>query len=372
MTPAAPSADRSTRGPIRRAVAASLEALNAKSTVAEGLGFLRESRSIVRGLAHYRRTGITLPDAAQALVGLHCRTQGRSNELLHGLVRIARPARKLASAQGVLGDVCSERLKAIDRELRTQGFFVFPERLPEEVCAELERFALTTAGVPVPRASGGPDLVVYDPRRPAAELVKFREASLVGHPAIQRLAADASLIAVAQQYLDSAPVLDIVTMWWSTLRSSEASVEAAQLFHFDMDRIKWLKFFFYLTDVTPDRGPHCYVARSHRAGGQPRELLRRGYARIPDADIARHYPEDRVREITGPRGTIFAADTRAFHKGVPPRTGDRLLLELEWCDSLFGSPWERCPFPTDALPALRAAISRDPRMYRKYLPEASR
>ena len=45
-------------------------------------------------------------------------------------------------------------------------------------------------------------------------------------------------------------------------------------------------------------------------------------------------PEDMV-EIGGPRGTIFAEDTRGLHKGKHLLTGDRLLFQLEFSNSLF-------------------------------------
>ena len=46
--------------------------------------------------------------------------------------------------------------------------------------------------------------------------------------------------------------------------SKKADSEAAQMFHFDLDRIKWLKFFIYLTDVKINSGPHVYVSGTHK------------------------------------------------------------------------------------------------------------
>ena len=41
----------------------------------------------------------------------------------------------------------------------------------------------------------------------------------------------------------SAPVFDFIAMWWHT-QSNTPDKEAAQYFHFDMDRLRWIKFFF--------------------------------------------------------------------------------------------------------------------------------
>ena len=157
------------------------------------------------------------------------------------------------------------------------------------------------------------------------------------------MVADYSLLGVAQEYLRCAPIVDIVTMWWTTAVERTASVESAQQFHFDMDRIKWLKVFIYLTDVTPENGPHCFISGTHRRYSQPRELLKRGYNRILDEDVRKYFEPERFKEFTGPRGTIIFEDTRGFHKGKPAEKGDRLVMEIEYTDSLFGISPPRIP-----------------------------
>ncbi|HEX4461815.1 MAG TPA: hypothetical protein VIA18_27735, partial [Polyangia bacterium] len=58
--------------------------------------------------------------------------------------------------------------------------------------------------------------------------------------------------------------------------------------------------------------------------------------RLPDEAIARGYGADRMRELTGPRGTIIAVDTSGFHKGKPLVAGHRLMFQLEFTNSFFG------------------------------------
>jgi hypothetical protein len=126
-------------------------------------------------------------------------------------------------------------------------------------------------------------------------------------------------------------------MWWSTAYQKEASEEAAQLFHFDLDRIKWLKVFFYINDVTPENGPHCYIEGSHKVNAKPVDILNRGYVRIPDADLAPHYKPEAFKTVCGEAGSMFIGDTKCWHKGTPLKKGHRLVLELEYASSLFGA-----------------------------------
>ena len=322
---------------------------------------------LVRGAAAYAKTGATPPRAYDSLIRMHCRTAGGSNDFLHGLVRTLRPPLPLPSAHGLLGDLSEEQVRAVAQQIETSGYYVFPTRLPEDVCRRLETFAQATEAMPFPRKDDRPKLLKYDRQHPIAETYHFEEQTILESPDMQAIIADLSLLAVAQAYLRSQPVLDIVSMVWSTTFSKSASHEAAQLYHFDMDRIKWLKFFIYLTDVTPENGPHCFVAGSHKKNGQPRQLLKRGYARIPDEDVRPHYPADAFLEFTGPRGTIIAEDTRGYHKGKPLQAGDRLILDLEFSDSLFGKDYIKTHIKSPHLAPLAERIQAYPRTYSKFI-----
>jgi hypothetical protein len=174
--------------------------------------------------------------------------------------------------------------------------------------------------------------------------------------------ADLSLLAVAQDYLRAAPVLDIVTMWWHTALRDAPDARAAQLYHFDMDRPRWLKFFIYLTDVGPENGPHCFIRGSHRTGGIADPLRAHGYARLTDDDVARHYPPGDHVCFTAPRGTIIAEDTRGLHKGQHVTSGDRLILQLEFTNTLFGGRYTRTPLAPTA-PALVERVRANARLY---------
>lgn len=336
------------------------------SAIAER-SFLFHAARVVRGLLAERRTGVTPPAAYQSLIHLYCRTGGWSNDLLHAFLRRANPPVQLPPATGVLGHFTPSEIAAAAADVRRDGYYVFPRLLTADVCDRLSEFAITSEASPSPPPHSGPARAVFDPCRPLAPLYRFREKDLVPHPDVQRLMADPVFLALAQAYLGCGPILDIVTMWWSVPFGGTPSEDGAQLFHFDMDRVKWLKFFVYLTDVTADTGPHQFVAGSHRTGQTPQRLLRRGYARLSDADVRSAMPAAKVVTFTGPRGTVFAEDTRGLHKGVPPRFGNRLVFELEYCDSLFGTTLTPSPCQP-AVPELASAAGQFPHLFRKYLP----
>ena len=329
---------------------------------------VRASQSVQQGMATFKATGQTPEESYQSLITLHCLTGGRSNDSLHDALRKEFPPYDLPPVEGVLGALAHADAERAAGEVADKGYYVFPHRLSPDVCDRIEQFALSTPARLRPRREGLPETALYDRDHPQAETYMFAEGDSLASPDIQALAADLSLLAVAQAYLGSQPILDIVAFWWSTAYTQVASDEAAQLYHFDMDRIKWLKFFFYLTDVTPETGPHCYVAGSHKAGAGASELLSRGYVRIPDEDMQKHYPPEAFVEITGPRGTIVAVDTRGFHKGKPLTTGERLLLQLEYADSLFGTGYTQPTVKPEA--ALAERVRQYPRVYSKYQVEA--
>jgi len=179
---------------------------------------------------------------------------------------------------------------------------------------------------------------------------------------------DSGFYRVAHWFLRCDPILDVVAMWWSRPYHGKASSEAAQLYHFDMDRIKFIKFFFYLTDVTSRSGPHCYIRGSSKR--KPAAILRDG--RIPDEEIHRYYPAKDFVEICGERGSIIAADTRGWHRGKALTDGERLLLQLEFTNSMFGQNYPKIDFPKDASPSFLSFVREHPTMFQGIFTEFQR
>ena len=255
----------------------------------------------------------------------------------------------------------------VTQQLKTDGYYVFPNRLPESLCARLTEFALRNPSIimqdDVPTDFGGTAIPFAEERRaPRGVRYDFTMGDVVANQDVQTLLCDLSILSVAQAYLGSRPIADVLGLWWSTSANAVASKAAAQHFHYDLDRVKWLKFFIYLTDVDARAGPHTFVAGSHRTGGIPDRLLRQGYARLNEGEVRSCYSADRFVEFAAPRGTVIAEDTRGLHKGRRVESGDRLMLQLQFSNSLFGATYPPCKFNYVTQP-LRSALSRYPQIF---------
>jgi len=312
------------------------------------------------GLAYYLATGKTPSRAYIGMRRLTYLTDGRFNDAVHGILRRLRPPVALDRTTGVLGDMQGAHLDRVLRALDEDGFYVFEKRLPESDVDEIMDFALRTPGMP--RGENAvPEPVLFDANETRWPKLEYLPADQLTCAPLCRLVADRSVLALAQAFLRSSVVLDAPTMWWSTPGPGEASSVAAQLFHQDIDRLRFLNFNFLLTDCDTHNGPHVYVRKSAR--NKPPVLRREG--RISDEEIASHYP-NQIVEIGGARGTMFVTDNRAFHKGKHLQKGARLLFQMVLANSTFGQTIERVQVPADVDPALHDAIDRFPFTYSRF------
>ncbi len=288
---------------------------------------------------NYLDSGATTEEAYQELVQLYVATNGKFNEEYNAKLKKSNPPLPVAqSLKGVPGNFTNDDFKKVNATLNQNGYVHFDAKLSKELCDKLTQFALNTPSL-IPPTYKEP--VIYNPENPVAEIYKFNAQSLINNADIQQLITDPVLINFARNYFGCEPIFDFPAMWWSTAFKKEASSEAAQLFHFDLDRIKWLKVFFYINEVTLDNGPHCYIEGSHKVNAKPAEILNRGYVRVPDADLAPYYKPDAFKTVCGEAGSMFMGDTKCWHKGTPLKKGHRLVLEIEYTSSMFGANYPK-------------------------------
>jgi hypothetical protein len=236
-----------------------------------------------------------------------------------------------------LGTWSADEQAQVVAELRQEGLAILPRRLDEAWVQGLRQELL--AQPMSPTGTQGRPLAERDPGAPR---LLIDELAMIRLPRVRALIADPLLQALAGAYLGCAPVFDLLAgmLSFPVQASEQDHSQAAQRFHFDKDRIAFIKLFVYLTDVDEESGPHTFVPRSKL--GRPASLWRDG--RIPDAEIEAAWPGG-VRRVIGPRGTIFLADTSHFHKGEPPRSRERLVFQIEYAASLFGRHYP-LPFST--------------------------
>lgn len=153
-------------------------------------------------------------------------------------------------------------------------------------------------------------------------VANFYSSDLMQIPEIVRLANDPFLLNIASQFLGCKPTLSSINMWWSVPGKKNAA--AAQNFHRDIDDFKFIKVFFYLTDVDQESGPHVYV----RGSSQSKHYRKEG--RFSDEEIESLFGKENIIYFTEPKGSIFIVDTYGIHKGLLPNGKERLLLQFEY------------------------------------------
>ncbi|BAZ18058.1 hypothetical protein NIES4071_99400 [Calothrix sp. NIES-4071] len=222
-------------------------------------------------------------------------------------------------------------------ELKSKGV-VLNITLPEHLVQEILQFAEST----VCYANRKSELGFYYHQKEQAQ-AQSKKQFIVGSyfntasdcPAINKMQSDPILLEIATQYLEREPVHQGSLLWWSFPgeRTYQQLSSNGQLFHYDLDDYRFLKFFFYLTDVDEQSGPHICVRGSHKQKKLSHLILRK---RETDEDIIKYYGLESLVTICGKAGFGFVEDGFCFHKGVPPINKNRLILQLEFATTDYG------------------------------------
>ncbi|WP_422355563.1 phytanoyl-CoA dioxygenase family protein [Roseivirga pacifica] len=206
------------------------------------------------------------------------------------------------------------------RALQNQGFCEFGEVFNEKrINALIDSVKHLKCFDPFRQSLGA-----FDPSVPPAEshVGNYRRSDLVKVKPILDIANDPYFLNLASEFLGARPTISNVNMWWSY--SGHGVAEQAQNFHRDFDDIKFCKLFLYLTDVNTENGPHVYVKGSSNIS----KLLK--IRRYTDDQIAEAFGAENIIEFTRPKGSMFMVDTYGFHKGLLPKEGKRLIMQVQY------------------------------------------
>ena len=107
---------------------------------------------------------------------------------------------------------------------------------------------------------------------------------------------------------------------WNTNPFIKAS--GVTKFHRDRDGLKELKIFIYLTDTCENTGPHVYAVNSHKI----KFFKFIPQYRYEDKEVKYYY--ENLVTFCGKKGYCVAEDTTGLHKGTPPISNSRTILEL--------------------------------------------
>ncbi|MCX6210824.1 MAG: hypothetical protein NTZ59_15300 [Bacteroidetes bacterium] len=298
-------------------------------------------KSIANGLQQLNATGKTSEQSYYDMRELFVLTSGKSNDVVSS--KISQPKHQNIDWQnGVLNLKNKQDFDRAITGIRRDGYFVFDAKLSEDVVNKIVDFAKTTPCKyrKISENSTGTDYKIdvvngealFDETHIESPLYQFTMDKIIVSKEIQKLVFDTSLLAFAQEYLNTKPIVDLLAMWWSVPFAGKGKSEAAQMYHFDLDRLKFMKFFFYLTDVDGETGPHCYVRGSHK---KLHPTLQRD-GRFTDEEVEVAFGKENLMELGGKRGTIMAVDTRGLHKGKDLTKDKRLIFQIEFANSMFG------------------------------------
>lgn len=308
----------------------------------------REFRSVLDNLSvsrKFRRFFRAWVKKPQRLVGFEAQTVLRESFVRNGMSDLDWAHRRLqhmspfissnsALLYGGIGLSEQQVNTAVD-QLREHGFWVSPIQLSADwvksVLSSLETLDVEGKGCPS-------DVQIPREIRPTRATYWHKASDLEDVKLLCDLIRDPGVVEIIGRYLKCRPVFDFPAAWWSF--PSEADAASAQMFHFDLDRIRWLKVFVYLTDVEVVNGPHVYVRGSHQVVGD--RVKRDG--RFSDAEALEIFPELEFCELTGAAGTLFVEDTLGFHKGTPVISGHRCVFEYEYSIGHFGYPYPPSKF----------------------------
>ena len=315
---------------------------------------LRAARSFSRDEAAHPTTSSDLQYRMRAAMDLHPRM---GKYLSRRTVRANSPDMWAVAEPETSRFVDPAEIDNAVAGVRKDGFYVFSKVVDRSITDAIRTFA---EQVPCVARGAGAPAAPYPRTSPTVGRYDILEEPALACPEVQEFATDPGLALVAQKYLEQPVIMDEVAFWWTTTARSDDADLNAQLFHQDRDRLSFLKYFIYLTDVTPDTGPHVYVRGTHE---RLPSALRRDGRKSDDAVVAAGLGGN-VTELTGPAGTLMAVDTIGLHKGKTPTAGDRLALESEFATSLFGADYELPSFsPT---PLTRARFSQMPWVLQRY------
>lgn len=151
-------------------------------------------------------------------------------------------------------------------------------------------------------------------------------------PIIEKVINSPTVTAITNEYLGKDYKFVGCNLWWTfpTNASEEDRRKHAHYFHRDVDDFKFIKFFFYITDVDENSGPHVFVKKSHNISKENKwkNLFRN--RRYEDQEIESLYGKDNIIEMYGDSGDVIIEDTYGFHKGSTPKSKPRLIFQIQF------------------------------------------
>lgn len=249
---------------------------------------------------------------------LHERTNGKFDRLYQKCANFLNPSKTLPAPTLLDWNT----IKTTVSNLNKDGCYILPVKLTPEDLQEIREFAFSN-----PAYAKKLDEQIYI--RPDAiptehGRYEWKMESLTKLNAVQRLMKDSSLHEIAQEYIGGACVLSSITLWLDPAYKGEFD---PHIYHYDNDGPKFLKYFFYITDVEADTGAHKFIRGTHNHT-KPEQF--RISKRYDEKILLDYWGKENEIVFAAPAGTILAEDTAGFHRGSTVKHDYRLLMQFQY------------------------------------------
>lgn len=165
---------------------------------------------------------------------------------------------------------------------------------------------------------------VANPINPDQRYIKYLFKDAMNWQSVKNIICNSTVLHIAKKYLGNEPVIQNVSIWWS-FPKPETMHSNIYSFHYDIDNLKFIKLFTYLTSVDENNGPHIIYPKTHKA----KTLLQKRYRSVPDHKVEAVLGNAKPVVMVGGKGTSFFEDTFSYHKGLNP-IKPRLIFQVEY------------------------------------------
>ena len=222
-----------------------------------------------------------------------------------------------------------EEINSCVSSLRNEGYYIFNQKLTND---QIYRIKDSLKKIPSNKRLGlNKNIIISEDSSILEGIYDYDEKDLINNEILMEIAINPIFHNISNLYFRSNPVFESLASWWSFPDKKTNLNLNAQLFHSDRERLAFIKFFIYLTDVNSLNGPHVVMPKSHRK----RPFKLRGDKRFED-EIINYYYNEKATEIFGSAGTIVAVDTQCLHKGKELTKGNRLIFEFQYSSDFMG------------------------------------
>ncbi|MEX5588368.1 phytanoyl-CoA dioxygenase family protein [Pseudomonas urmiensis] len=222
-------------------------------------------------------------------------------------------------------------------QLQTRGYTMLDDLVsPEQVKAMVEYFAHKLVYDRWNQDGG-----MFDPMQPPAEChtAPFTNTDIVHSPHAIQWANHPKVLEIVEHVLGAKPTVSNMSVWWSY--PGHDTPQEAENFHRDVDDLRFIKLFIYLSDVDERAGPHVFVPTSQNHPGFKR------IRRYSDEEVEQEFGRDGIHYFTGLKGSAFLENTYGLHKGQLPTHTRRLLFQVQYSLHPIGI-YKYQPLPTPA------------------------